>query len=128
MGNKLRFLVCKHCFNIALLVNDSGVPPVCCGEQMSVCEPNTVDASIEKHMPVVTSTANGISVKIGSVSHPMGSEHHIAFVYVETEHGGQRKYFKVGDEPALSFCFSDDKPVAVYAYCNLHGLWKTAIN
>ena len=57
----------------------------------------------------------------------MTEEHHIAFVYVESERGGQRKALNPGEEPKLTFSFSDDKPIAVYAYCNLHGLWKTDI-
>jgi len=128
MGNKLKFFVCKHCGNIALLVNDSGAPLVCCGEQMAVMQPNTTEASVEKHLPVVSLSDDTISIKIGSAPHPMESEHHIAFVYVETKRGGQRKYLKVGEEPSVEFCLTDDKPVAVYAYCNKHGLWKTAVN
>ena len=90
--------------------------------------PNTVEASTEKHLPLVTVSGSNISVQIGSVLHPMENEHYIAFVYLETEHGGQRKSLKPGEEPKASFVVTDDKPVAVYAYCNLHGIWKTEIN
>ncbi|MCL1885563.1 MAG: desulfoferrodoxin [Dehalococcoidia bacterium] len=128
MENKLKFFVCKHCGNIALLVNDSGAPLVCCGEHMAEMQPNTTEASVEKHLPVVSLSESTISVKIGSVAHPMDSEHHIAFLYVETEFGGQRKYLKVGEEPSVEFCFTNDKPIAVYAYCNKHGLWKIALS
>jgi len=127
MDNQLKFFVCMHCKNIALLVNNTGAPLVCCGENMAVLEVNTASASVEKHMPVVAISGNNLSVKVGSVPHPIENEHHIAFVYVETEHGGQRKCFKVGEEPTLSFCFANDKPLAVYAYCNLHGMWKAEV-
>ncbi|MCL1815969.1 MAG: desulfoferrodoxin [Clostridiales bacterium] len=127
MCDKQKFFFCKHCGNMIGLINDKGVPLVCCGEQMSELVPNTMEASIEKHLPVVTVSGNGLSIQIGSVAHPMENEHHIAFVYVETERGGQRKCLKVGEEPRLSFSFADDKPIAAYAYCNLHGLWKTDI-
>jgi superoxide reductase len=127
MSNKLNLFVCKHCGNVALLVNDPGAPLVCCGDKISKLEANTTDASVEKHMPVAAISGNNLDVKIGSVPHPMANEHHIAFVYVETEHGGQRKNFEAGDAPSLAFCFAEDKPIAVYAYCNLHGLWKTVI-
>jgi superoxide reductase len=100
---------------------------VCCGEKMSELVPNTVDASREKHLPVVTAAENGTSVQIGSVPHPMETAHGIAFIYVETECGGQRKILKAGEEPTAAFQFVNDKPIAVYAYCNLHGLWKTEI-
>jgi len=100
---------------------------MCCGEKMSELIPNTAEASAEKHLPVVDVTDNGIAVKLGSALHPMEEAHHIVFVYVETTRGGQRKCLKPGESPEISFCFADDEPVAVYAYCNLHGLWKTDV-
>ena len=84
---------------------------------------NTVEASVEKHLPVVTSVDdNHIKVEVGSVAHPMLPEHHIAFIYVETEKGGIR--VDLTDKPEAVICVCDSKPVAVYEYCNLHGLWK----
>jgi superoxide reductase len=129
MCGKQKFFICRHCGNLSGLINDKGVPMVCCGEKMTEIVPNTVEASVEKHLPVITKVmANSISVQIGSVFHPMEIAHNIAFVYVETERGGQRKNLKFGEEPKLDFCFSNDNPIAVYAYCNLHGLWKTEIS
>ena len=122
-----KFLLCKHCGNVAVAVVNKGGPISCCGENMSELTPNTVDASKEKHLPVVTATGGGISVAVGGVDHPMEEAHHIGFIFVETERGGQRKALKAGDKPASSFSFADDKPIAVYAYCNLHGLWKTEV-
>jgi len=107
------------------LIKDQGVPLMCCGEPMSELIPNSVEASAEKHLPAVTVDGDCIKVQVGSVIHPMTEEHNIPFVYVETEKGGQRKALKVGEEPKVEFVFINDKPVAVYAYCNLHGLWKT---
>jgi len=127
MANKQKFFICKRCGNMAGLIKDEGVPMVCCGDEMTELIPNTVDASKEKHLPVATVSGDSISVKIGSAPHPMEEAHHIAFVYVETERGGQRKSLKAGEAPSLAFRFSDDKPVAVFAYCNLHGLWKAEI-
>ena len=88
---------------------------------------NTVEASSEKHLPDVTIEDGAINVNIGSVNHPMADEHYIEWVYVETENGGQRKNLKPGEEPNVTFSLGDDKAVAVYAYCNLHGLWKTEV-
>ena len=122
-----KFYNCSHCGNTAVLVVDKGVPVVCCGEKMNELVPNTVEASTEKHLPAITASANSISVQVGSVPHPMEDGHHIAFVYVQTEQGGQRKRIKLGAEPKCEFTFVDDKPVAVYAFCNLHGLWKTEL-
>jgi len=109
------------------LISDVGPPLTCCGDEMTELVPNTVEASAEKHLPAVTVLEDSISVQVGSVAHPMEDSHNIVFVYVETQCGGQRKCLKVGGAPALSFSFTDDKPVAVYAYCNLHGLWKTEL-
>lgn len=125
MENK--FYICKHCGNIIGMVNNAGVPIVCCGEPMVELIPNSVDASQEKHVPVVTVDGDIITVDIGSAAHPMLPEHYIEWVYVLTENGGQRKALKPGQEPKAVFALKDDKAVAVYAYCNLHGLWVTKL-
>lgn len=90
--------------------------------------PDTTDAAVEKHLPCVTVEDGAICVNIGEVTHPVTDEHFIELVYVETENGGQRRAFKPGDAPDATFCVAEDKPVAVYAYCNLHWLRKTEIN
>ena len=122
-----KFYRCTHCGNISALVEDKGVPLICCGEKMMELVPNTQDASVEKHVPDITVSGDRIDVSIGSTLHPMTDEHHITFVYVGTENGGQRKGLKIGSEPKTAFCFVDDKPYTVFAYCNLHGLWKAEI-
>lgn len=100
---------------------------MCCGQKMTKLEPGVVEASREKHIPVVTVKDNIVTVTIGSVEHPMVEEHHIVWVYLRTDRGGQRKYLEVGKAPVVSFALADEKPIAAYAYCNLHGLWKTEI-
>ena len=121
-----KFYKCNHCGNVIEKVVDSKVPVVCCGEKMEELIPNTVDASNEKHVPVVTRLDDcRIKVEVGSVPHPMTPEHHIAFVYVETENGGIRINLK--DKPEAVVCVCTENPIAVYEYCNLHGLWKTEL-
>ena len=100
---------------------------MCCGQKMEELIPNTVDASGEKHIPVTTQVYGGLQVEIGSVAHPMAQEHYIEWVYVQTDKGGQRKTLKPGDAPGVAFSLGTDKPLAVYAYCNLHGLWKAEL-
>ena len=124
---KAKFYICEHCGNLIGMINDAGVPVVCCGEKMKALVPNTVEASGEKHIPVVSVEDGVVNVNVGAVNHPMAEEHFIEWVYVETEKGGQRKSLKPGEEPNVKFWIGDDKPVAVYAYCNLHGLWKAEI-
>ena len=123
----MKFYLCNHCKNLVAMVNDSGVNPVCCGEKMQLLVPGTVDASVEKHTPAVTVDENMVKVAVGSVAHPMTDEHYIQWVYLETCCGGQIKYLRSGDAPEVSFNLNGQKPVAVYAYCNLHGLWKTEL-
>lgn len=121
-----RFYRCRHCGNVIVKLVDSTIPVVCCGEKMEELIPNTVDASNEKHVPVVTRLNDcKIKVEVGSVAHPMLPEHHIVFIYVETESGGV--YVNLKDKPEAVICTCTDKPVAVYEYCNLHGLWKTTL-
>ena len=100
---------------------------MCCGQKMTKLEPGGVEASHEKHIPVVTVKDNIVTVTIGSVEHPMVEEHHIVWVYLQTDRGGQRKCLEVGKEPTVTFALADEKPVAAYAYCNIHGLWKKEI-
>lgn len=122
-----KFYICEHCGNIVTKIHDAGVPLMCCGQKMTEIVPGTVDASKEKHIPVVTVDGNTVKVAIGEVAHPMTEEHSIQWVYLETDRGGQRKDPEAGSEPAVAFALTDEKPVAVYAYCNLHGLWKAVI-
>ena len=127
MSGKQKFFVCKKCGNMVGLIEGKGSKMSCCGEEMSELVANTVEASVEKHLPDVTVSGDSLTVQIGSAPHPMEAAHYITFVYVETERGGQRKALKPGEEPKAVFSFLNDKPVAVYAYCNLHGMWKTEI-
>lgn len=122
-----KFFICKICGNFVVMIEDSGVPMVCCGQNMTELTANTVEASVEKHLPVYTMSGDVMEVQVGSELHPMIEAHHITFIFVETEKGGQIKKLKVEGEPKASFSFADDKPVAIYEYCNLHGLWKTDI-
>ena len=119
-----KFFVCKHCGNMIGLLHDAGVPMMCCGEKMVELVPNTTDAAQEKHVPVATVEGNKVVVNIGSVDHPMLEEHWIQWVYLETDKGGHRKVLNPGEKPNVVFVLTEDeKPLAVYEYCNLHGLW-----
>ena len=122
-----KFFICEHCGNLVEVVNDAKVPMICCGQKMTQLIPGTVEASVEKHIPVVTVDGDKVRVEIGSVAHPMAEEHSILWVYLQTDKGGQRKNLAVGEAPVAEFSLLDEKPVAVYAYCNLHGLWKTEV-
>lgn len=122
----MKFYVCTHCGNIVAFANNAGVPIMCCGQKMDEMVPNTVEASAEKHLPVIRQEGNLVTVAVGSVAHPMGEDHMIEWVALETQQGNQRKYLIVDGQPSVQFALvADDAVVAAYAYCNLHGLWKT---
>ena len=122
----MEFYICEHCGSIIGMVKDSGVPLMCCGQKMTKMIPGTSDGAFEKHVPVYTVKDNIVSVTVGSVEHPMLDAHYIEWIAVETAKGAQRKTLKPGEAPKAEFALTaDDSVVAVYEYCNLHGLWKS---
>ena len=122
---EVKFFICKHCGNLVGLIHEGGGQLVCCGDPMTELKANTTDAAQEKHVPVVEISGNTVTVKVGSVQHPMEEKHFIQWIYIQTEQGGQRKAFKPGDKPEATFeLVAGDKFIAAYEYCNLHGLWK----
>lgn len=124
----LKFYRCNHCGNVIEKLIDSGVPVVCCGENMVELIPNTSDGASEKHVPVVEINGNDVVVRVGAVDHPMIPAHYIQWIYVQTNLGGMRKDLTCDVGPTASFKLSDgEKVLAVYEYCNLHGLWKTSL-
>ena len=121
----MKFYRCDHCGNIITLVHAAGVPVMCCGQKMTELVPGTVDAAVEKHVPAVKVDGAQIHVTVGAVEHPMLAEHFIEWIAVETNQGSQIKYLQPGQPPKASFVLAEgEELVAVYEYCNLHGLWK----
>lgn len=124
----MKFYRSSHCGNIVTFLQDSGVSVECCGEKMGELTANTTDAAQEKHVPVVALEGSKVTVKVGSVAHPMLEEHSIQWIVLETKQGYQTKFLKPGETPEAVFCVAEgDAPVAAYEYCNLHGLWKAEI-
>lgn len=121
-----KFYVCEHCGNIIAFVKNAGVPVMCCGQKMKEIIPGTTDAAVEKHLPVIKREGNIITVEVGSAEHPMLEEHSIEWISIQTKQGNQRKILVPGQKPAAVFAITEgDELEAAYAYCNLHGLWKT---
>ena len=123
-----KFYICPHCRNIAEMVYDTDIPLHCCGDQMEVLVPGSVDASVEKHVPDVKISKGLVEVNVGSVNHPMEKVHWIEWVQIITDQGSYRKWLNPGEAPNVKFLLDGEKPLAVYAYCNLHGLWKKELN
>lgn len=120
-----KFFICEHCGNIIAMVKNKGVPVMCCGQKMKELVLNTTDAAQEKHVPVYKVEGNKAIVDVGSVAHPMIDAHFIEWVSIQTNYGNQRKALKPNDAPHVEFALLDGEKIeAVFAYCNLHGLWK----
>lgn len=124
---ELRFYCCRQCGNIITKLKDSGARVSCCGEVMIELEANTQDGAREKHLPHVSIAGDEVKAVVGEVIHPMTEAHYIEWIYLHTKNGGQFKYLNPGDEPQAMFRLIDDQVIAVYEYCNLHGLYKTMI-
>jgi len=114
---------CNVCGNIVEMLHTGAGELVCCGQSMQLMKENTVDAALEKHVPVVEKTDTGFKVKVGEVPHPMGDDHYIEWIEVLANGKVYRKNLNPGDAPEAEFCIKADSIVA-REYCNLHGLWK----
>lgn len=124
MAKLNKFYKCAICGNIVEVVHAGGGELVCCGQPMNLLTENTVDASIEKHVPVVEKTKTGFKVRIGAVPHPMEEKHYIEWVTATFDDGKIcHKFLKAGDKPEVEF-LSNKMPTKVLAYCNVHGLWS----
>jgi superoxide reductase len=117
---------CALCGNIVEVIHSGqGNNLVCCGQPMILQKENTVDASLEKHVPVVEKSNTGISVKVGSILHPMEEKHYIEFIEVISLDGkSYKKFLNPGEAPVAEFCIQLTDISIVREYCNLHGLWK----
>ena len=125
----LQFYRCMKCGNFVVFVDEKkACTPKCCGDDMTELKGNTSDGATEKHVPVVSVDGDKVTVKVGSVDHPMLEEHYIQWIVLETTKGFQKKNLKPGEKPEATFALTDgEKAVAAYEYCNLHGLWKADI-
>ena len=121
----MKFYKCDICGNLVTHLSEEVGVVSCCGEDMVELTPNTVDAAVEKHVPVYTVNGNEVSVKVGEVAHPMLATHYITAIAVETNKGKYIKKLSPETPAEATFILGDGETVvAVYEYCNLHGLWK----
>ncbi len=124
MANRYDVYKCNLCGNIVEVMNGNDGELTCCNEAMKLMTENTVEAAVEKHIPVIAMTENGCKIKVGEVAHPMEEKHYIEWVEVLVNDKVFRKYMKPGDAPEVEFDGKESGDVKVRAYCNLHGNWK----
>ncbi len=127
MERKSNFFVCQKCKNLVAMIQSSGELPSCCEVPMTNMEPEYIESGKEKHKPIVEQSGNRVTVNVGEIYHPMTEEHNIGWVYLVTNKGAHRRILIHGRPPIAEFELVDEMPVAAYAYCNKHGLWKTQI-
>ena len=121
----MKFYKCSVCGKIIAVVEERQVPTICCGKPMEELVPNTSDGAHEKHLPVFEVKNGVVHVTVGEVIHPMLDAHYIQWIALETNLGNQRKRLQPGQEPKADFALlPGEEVVAVYEYCNLHGLYK----
>jgi len=124
MTERLQIYKCEVCGNIVEMLHPGKGELVCCNEPMKLFVENTVDAAVEKHVPVISKTASGVSVKVGSVTHPMEESHYIEWIEIISGDKAYRQFLKPGFSPESEFCIESENVIA-REYCNLHGLWKS---
>ena len=124
MTERLQIYKCEICGNIVEMLHPGNGQMVCCDKNMVLYKENTVDASVEKHIPVINKTREGFEVKIGSVSHPMDESHYIEWIEVVVGDKAYRQFLKPGQSPEAVFCIEGNGVVA-REFCSLHGLWKS---
>ena len=118
------FYRCEICGNIVVKAVDGGGALTCCGQPMAILEANTTDAAKEKHVPAVTVEGDKLIVNVGDVDHPMQEDHYIQWIYAVTDRGVLGACLNPGEAPHAEFTLDGQKPLSVFEYCNLHGLWK----
>jgi len=123
MPKQLEVYKCELCGNIVEVLHSGSAPLVCCNQNMTLMTENTVDAAQEKHVPVIEVGANSITVKVGSVAHPMQEEHYIEWVELLADGKAYRQFLKPGEAPEATFPITA-KDVTAREYCNLHGHWS----
>lgn len=123
MTKRLQVYKCEICGHIIEIIHEGAGQLVCCNQPMKLYEENTVEASKEKHIPVVEKIEGGFRVKVGSVPHPMEEKHYIEWIEVIADGKAYRQFLKPGDAPEAAFMI-DAAEITAREYCNLHGLWK----
>ncbi len=124
MTKRFEIYKCELCGNIVEVVHAAAGALACCGQAMKVLSENTVDASKEKHVPVIERVANGVKVTVGAVAHPMEEKHYIEWIELIVGDTVLRQYLKPGAAPVAVFEGVTAANVVAREFCNLHGLWK----
>ena len=123
MAKKMEVYKCEICGNIVEVLHGGDGELVCCGQPMKLQIENTVDAAKEKHVPVIEKVSGGVTVKVGSVAHPMEEKHSIEWIEIIADGKAYRQFLNPGDQPEATFQIKAEK-IRAREYCNLHGLWS----
>lgn len=124
----MKFYKCDVCGKIIIMLEETAVPTVCCGQEMKELVPQSADSSVEKHVPVIEADEKKVKVTVGSTLHPMMEKHYIKWIILETSEGFYKRDLKPEMEPSAGFKITKgEKSIAAYEFCNIHGLWKAEV-
>lgn len=129
-NKNMKFYRCNTCGQIFSTIVDKNITPVCCNTQMEEIKARTNEEGLnEKHIPVYRYDKNNVIIEIGSTLHPMNDDHYIEWVVLVTNKGKQKRELKPGNSPRVIFNLDKDENIKeIYAYCNIHSLWKKEVN
>lgn len=123
MATNLEVYKCELCGNIVEVIHGGAGELTCCGQAMTLLTENTVDAALEKHVPVIEKIDGGVKVSVGAVAHPMEDKHYIEWIEVIADGRAYRKFLNPGDTPEAVFMI-EASDISAREFCSLHGLWK----
>lgn len=121
MKNDLVIKKCNICGAIIKVINNKGIIK-CCGQDMQVMVPNSVDCSVEKHVPTYERVEDEIYVK---VNHVMEKEHYIEWITLIADNKECTTILYPEQDADARFKYIPGS--TIYAYCNKHGLWKVDV-
>jgi len=125
MTERMQLYKCNVCGNIVEVLNPGKGTLVCCNQPMELLKEKTEDLGLEKHVPVIEKTKEGVLVKVGSVPHPMEEKHFIQWIELIGKESSFIKFLKPGEKPEAEFKVNKENILFAREYCNLHGLWKS---
>ncbi len=124
MTEQSQIYKCEICGNIIEVLHKGADALVCCGKPMKLMPEQFEGEYAEKHSPVIEKDKEGVKIKVGSIEHPMETEHYIEWIEISTDKGVSKKFLKPSEKPEALFLLKNQKDFSARAYCNIHGLWK----
>ena len=121
----MNFYRCLNCGKVIHVLKE-GQENICCYKEMLEIKDRDIEASLEKHVPVVEVLENTYKITVGEMLHPMDPDHYIMWIMVGNEKCEYFHYLVPGEVPIVELPIIPN--ATVYAYCNKHGLFSKKID